>query len=163
MLIPQHTVSPTQRFLKPRVALLFQSDFFFLPFSKLIQDSCEPTPTGKEGGGKVVGDHRIIEWPGLKRTTMIIEFQPPCYVQGHQPPDQAAQSHIHDVRDEGMEEGKGGGKGGSKGERQRSHLHMYLHGESFSLPDLTFSKARSPSSGLARETMKRSSVGPCGA
>jgi len=24
---------------------------------------------------------------------MIIEFQPPCYVQGHQPPDQAAQSH----------------------------------------------------------------------
>ena len=38
--------------------------------------------------------HRIIEWPGLKRTTMIIEFQSPCYVQGHQPPDQAAQSHI---------------------------------------------------------------------
>jgi len=25
---------------------------------------------------------------------MIIEFQPPCYVQGCQPPDQAAQSHI---------------------------------------------------------------------
>ena len=25
---------------------------------------------------------------------MIIEFQPPCYVQGHQPPNQAAQSHI---------------------------------------------------------------------
>ena len=25
---------------------------------------------------------------------MIIEFQSPCYVQGHQPPDQAAQSHI---------------------------------------------------------------------
>ena len=25
---------------------------------------------------------------------MIIEFQPPCYVQGHQPADQAAQSHI---------------------------------------------------------------------
>jgi len=38
--------------------------------------------------------HRIIEWPGLKRTTMINEFQPPCYVQGHQPPDQTAQSHI---------------------------------------------------------------------
>jgi len=37
---------------------------------------------------------RIIEWPGLKRTTMIIEFQPPCYVQGCQPPDQAAQNHI---------------------------------------------------------------------
>ena len=29
--------------------------------------------------------HRIIEWPGLKMTTMIIESQPPCYVQGHQP------------------------------------------------------------------------------
>ena len=25
---------------------------------------------------------------------MIIEFQPPCYVQGRQPSDQAAQSHI---------------------------------------------------------------------
>jgi len=25
---------------------------------------------------------------------VIIEFQPPCYVQGHQPADQAAQSHI---------------------------------------------------------------------
>jgi len=37
---------------------------------------------------------KIIEWPGLKRTTMLIEFPPPCYVQGHQPLDQAAQSHI---------------------------------------------------------------------
>ena len=36
----------------------------------------------------------IIEWPGLKRTTMIIEFQHPCYVQGRQSPDQAAQSHV---------------------------------------------------------------------
>ena len=38
--------------------------------------------------------HRIIEWPGLKRNTMIIQFQPPCYVQGRQPLDQVAQSHI---------------------------------------------------------------------
>jgi len=38
--------------------------------------------------------HRIIEWPGLNRTTKIMWFQPPCYVQGRQPPDQAAQSHI---------------------------------------------------------------------
>ena len=38
--------------------------------------------------------HRVIEWPGLKRTTVIIEFQPPRYVRGHQPLDQAAQSHI---------------------------------------------------------------------
>ena len=36
----------------------------------------------------------IIGWLGLKRTIKIIEFQPPCYVQGRQPPDQAAQSHI---------------------------------------------------------------------
>ena len=36
----------------------------------------------------------FIEWPGLKRTTMIVSFQPSCYVQGRQPPDQAAQSHI---------------------------------------------------------------------
>jgi len=40
-------------------------------------------------------NHRIIELPGLKRTTVIIWFQPPRYVQGRQPPDQAAQSHIH--------------------------------------------------------------------
>jgi len=40
-----------------------------------------------------VKHHRIIEWPGLKRTT-VIQFQPPCYVQGRQSPDQAAQSHI---------------------------------------------------------------------
>jgi len=38
--------------------------------------------------------HRILEWPGLKSTTVVTEFQPPCYVQGCQPPDQAAQSHI---------------------------------------------------------------------
>ena len=37
---------------------------------------------------------RIVEWPGLKRTWKTTEFLPPCYVQGHQPPDQAAQSHI---------------------------------------------------------------------
>ena len=32
-------------------------------------------------------DHRIIEWPGLKRTTMIIWFQPPamCRVTNQQP------------------------------------------------------------------------------
>jgi len=34
-------------------------------------------------------------WPGLKMTTMLIRLQPPCYMQGRQPPDQAAQSHIH--------------------------------------------------------------------
>ena len=43
---------------------------------------------------RCVFNHRIIEWPGLKRTTMISLFQPPYCVQGHQSPDQAAQSHI---------------------------------------------------------------------
>ena len=38
--------------------------------------------------------HRNIEWPGLKRTKMIIDFQPPCYVQGRQSRDQAVQSNI---------------------------------------------------------------------
>jgi len=37
---------------------------------------------------------RPAEWLGLKRTSKIIWFQPLCYVQGRQPPDQAAQSHI---------------------------------------------------------------------
>ena len=34
----------------------------------------------------LVNFHRIIEWPGLKRTTMIIQFQPPamCRVTKHQ-------------------------------------------------------------------------------
>jgi len=36
--------------------------------------------------------HRIIEWPGLKRTVMIIKFQLPYYVQGRQSLDQAAQA-----------------------------------------------------------------------
>jgi len=38
-------------------------------------------------------NHRITEWPGLKRTTMIILFQLLCYEQGRQPLDQAAQRH----------------------------------------------------------------------
>ena len=44
---------------------------------------------------KIAWNHRIIECPGLKRTSKIIQFQPSCYVvQGHQPLGQAAQSHI---------------------------------------------------------------------
>jgi len=38
--------------------------------------------------------HWITERPGLKRTTIIIYSQPPCYVQDRHPLDQAAQSHI---------------------------------------------------------------------
>ena len=43
---------------------------------------------------QLLGNGIIIERPGLKRTTMLIQFQPPCYVQGRQPADQTAQSHI---------------------------------------------------------------------
>ena len=39
-------------------------------------------------------NHSIIEWPGLKRTSKIIEFQPPCHGQSCQPLDQDAQSYI---------------------------------------------------------------------
>ena len=45
-------------------------------------------------GRFTVSHHRAIEWPGLEKTTTTIWFQPPCYVQGRQPADQAAQSHI---------------------------------------------------------------------
>ena len=54
-------------------------------------------PEWLQSAGKsasVLWNHRVTEWPGLKRTTTIIYFQPPCCVQGHQPPGQAAQSHI---------------------------------------------------------------------
>jgi len=50
--------------------------------------------TDKKSIFDIAQNHRIIERPGLKRTSQIIQFQPPCYVQGHQPPDQAAQSRI---------------------------------------------------------------------
>ena len=32
-------------------------------------------------------NHRLIEWPGLERTTMLIQFQPPamCRVANQQP------------------------------------------------------------------------------
>ena len=53
--------------------------------------SLKNIPSAEEPLG---ADHRILEWPGLKRTTVLIEFQPPRYVQGHQPLDQATQSHI---------------------------------------------------------------------
>ena len=37
-------------------------------------------------GDEEIVDHRITEWPGLKRATMIIQFQPPaiCRVTNHQ-------------------------------------------------------------------------------
>lgn len=37
--------------------------------------------------------HRIIEWPGFKKDHND-HLQPPWYVQGCQPPDQAALRHI---------------------------------------------------------------------
>jgi len=54
---------------------------------------------GEEMSDDMVGIPPVIEsynhrmaW--VERTTIIIQFQPPCYVQGCQPADQAAQSHI---------------------------------------------------------------------
>uniref|UniRef100_A0A8C3L1I6 Kinesin family member 13B n=1 Tax=Chrysolophus pictus TaxID=9089 RepID=A0A8C3L1I6_CHRPC len=42
--------------------------------------------------------HRITEWPGLEGTSRIMNLQPPCHMQGHQPPHlippQAAQGPI---------------------------------------------------------------------
>lgn len=35
--------------------------------------------------------HRILEWPGLEKTTVLISFQPLCCVQGRQPAVQTAQ------------------------------------------------------------------------
>jgi len=67
---------------------LLVRELIFLPFLLRPYHHCKVK-------GEVSGNLRgITEWLGLKRTTMIISFQPPCCVQGHQPPDQAAQSHI---------------------------------------------------------------------
>ena len=42
--------------------------------------------------------HKITEWLGLEGTSRIMKLQPPCCMQGHQPPylilDQAAQGPI---------------------------------------------------------------------
>jgi len=42
--------------------------------------------------------HKITERPGLEGTSRIMDLQPPCHRQGHQPPhltlDQAAQGPI---------------------------------------------------------------------
>ena len=47
----------------------------------------------------VGGFRRAIEWPGLKRTIMVIEFQPLCYVQAHQTrlPGELALQSVLDV------------------------------------------------------------------
>jgi len=47
--------------------------------------------------GGLSWNHRIVEWPGLKRATMIIQFQAPCYVQGCQPPDQAVHRGVQET------------------------------------------------------------------
>ena len=60
----------------------------------IFQKSRKTDEESKAEVSKTHETHRITECPGLKRNTMIIQFQPPCFVQGHQPPDQAAQSHI---------------------------------------------------------------------
>ena len=62
--------------------------------TKYVQEEMERTNLLQPTYTTCFTNHRIIEWPWLKRTTVIIQFQPPCYVQGRQPLDQAAQSHI---------------------------------------------------------------------
>ena len=46
--------------------------------------------------GKLI--HRITEWSGLEGTSRIMNLQPPCHRQGHQPPhlilEQAAPSNL---------------------------------------------------------------------
>jgi len=58
------------------------------------QDSGQILTRSCEEPFSVPQNHRIVEWPEMKRTTMIMQFQPPYRGQGCQPPDQAAQSHI---------------------------------------------------------------------
>ena len=53
-----------------------------------VPEGALPLRLGAEPRFCVNMNHRITEWPGLKRTTMMIEFQPPCYVQGRQICDQ---------------------------------------------------------------------------
>ena len=62
--------------------------------SELSEDTrglWRPFPTGRL---RPIKNHRIIEWRGLKRSTMTIYFPPPCYVQGRQPLDQSALCHM---------------------------------------------------------------------
>jgi len=63
-------------------------------FKKYVDTSTHPESSHRHVLMVGLDDHRIIEQLGLKRTTVIIKFQTPCYVQGRQPPDQAEQSHI---------------------------------------------------------------------
>ena len=51
-------------------------------------------PEGKCLSCGALGSHRILEWLGLEGTLKIIKIQPPCHMQGCQPPDEAAQGPI---------------------------------------------------------------------
>ena len=63
--------------------MAFQASFQLKPFCGSM-NVC----TGAEALGNIIEtwNHRIIEWPGLKRTTMLIYFQPPamCSDANHQ-------------------------------------------------------------------------------
>ncbi len=80
-----------------------------------------------EGGENVISwgrtidsCHRRIEWPGLKRSTVIAAFRAPCYVQGRQPlDDQAAQRHIQP----GLESLQGWGLRNLPGQAVPVHHH----------------------------------------
>ncbi|XP_046776747.1 uncharacterized protein LOC124418084 [Gallus gallus] len=50
--------------------------------------------SGMAPAAEELSGQEIMEWPGLKRTTTITEFQRPCYVQGRQPPEQMMWDNI---------------------------------------------------------------------
>lgn len=52
--------------------------------TKYVQEEMERTNLLQPTYTTCFTNHRIIEWPWLKRTTVIIKFQPPCCMQGRQ-------------------------------------------------------------------------------
>ena len=57
-------------------------------FGRDLKDHQVPRPLPLSG----LPSHRIIEWFELEKTFKIMQFQPPCYRQGHLPLDSVAQS-----------------------------------------------------------------------
>ena len=75
--------------------------------------------------------HRIIEWFRLEGTFEIIQFQPPCYRQGHFPLDQVVQSPIQP----GLQCFQEGGIHGPAG--QPVSVSHHTHSKEF-LPNIQF-------------------------
>jgi len=53
--------------------------------------------------------HRIIGWLGLEGTSRIISLQPPCHMQGHQPPYVIPAQAVHGPIQPGLEHLQGQG------------------------------------------------------